>query len=96
MIMGSLSIGLAAALVAFGIYHWVLFTGLKREIRNKDDEIARYVKRIALLEADNATLTKVNADFKIRVDEQNTALETLKLEQESARRQALATLAAAE
>jgi len=96
MISRYLSIGLAAALLAFGVYHWLLFTGLKHEIKNKDDEIARYVKRIAFLEADNATLTKVNADFKTRVDEQNAALEALKREQDSARKQALAALAAAE
>src|SRR4249920_2765226 len=65
MITRFLSIGLAAALVAFGVYHWLLFTGLKHEIKNKDEEIARYVKRIAFLEADNATLTKVNSDFKV-------------------------------
>jgi chromosome segregation ATPase len=96
MITRYLSIGLAAALVAFGVYHWLLFTGLKHEIKNKDEEIARYVKRIAFLEADNATLTKVNADFKTRVDEQNTALEALKREQDNARKQASAALAAAE
>ena len=96
MITRYLSIGLAAALVAFGVYHWLLFTGLKHEIKNKDEEIARYVKRIAFLEADNATLTKVNADFKTRADEQNTALEALKREQDNARKQASAALAAAE
>ena len=96
MITRYLSIGLAAALVAFGVYHWLLFTGLKHEIRNKEQEIAQYVKRIAFLEADNATLTKVNADFKARVDEQNAALESLKREQENARKQASAALAAAE
>ncbi len=96
MITRYLSIGLAAALVAFGVYHWLLFTGLKHELRNKDEEIARFVKRIAFLEADNATLTKVNADFKAKVDEQNAALEALKREQDNARKQALAALAAAE
>jgi hypothetical protein len=54
--------------VAFGVYHWLLFTGLKHEIRNKEQESTQYVKRIAFLEADNATLTKVNADFKAQVD----------------------------
>ena len=96
MITRYLSIGLAAALVAFGVYHWLLFTGLKHEIKNKDQEIAQYAKRIAFLEADNATLTKVNADFKARTDEQNAALEALKREQETARKQASAALAAAE
>jgi chromosome segregation ATPase len=96
MITRYLSIGLAAALLAFGVYHWLLFTGLKHEIQNKEEEIARYAKRIAFLEADNATLTKVNADFKTRVDEQNTALDALKREQDNARKQALAALAAAE
>lgn len=96
MITRYLSIGLAAALVAFGVYHWLLFTGLKHEIKNKDQEIAQYVKRIAFLEADNATLSKVNADFKAKADEQNAALESLKREQESARKQASAALAAAE
>ena len=33
MITRYLSIGLAAALVAFGVYHWLLFTGLKHEIK---------------------------------------------------------------
>ena len=78
------------------VYHWLLFTGLKHEIRNKEQEIAQYVKRIAFLEADNATLTKVNADFKAQVDGQNAALESLKREQENARKQASAALAAAE
>jgi biopolymer transport protein ExbB/TolQ len=96
MITRYLSIGLAAALLAFGVYHWLLFTGLKHEIKNKDQEIAQYVKRIAFLEADNATLSKVNADFKAKVDEQNAALESLKREQDNARKQALAALAAAE
>jgi biopolymer transport protein ExbB/TolQ len=96
MITRYLSIGLAAALLAFGVYHWLLFTGLKHEIKNKDQEIAQYVKRIAFLEADNATLSKVNADFKAKVDEQNAALESLKREQDNARKQASAALAAAE
>lgn len=96
MITRYLSIGLAAALLAFGVYHWLLFTGLKHEIKNKEQEIAQYTKRIAFLEADNATLTKVNADFKTKVDEQNGALESLRLEQEDARKQASAALAAAE
>ena len=96
MITRYLSIGLAAALVAFGVYHWLLFTGLKHEIKNKEQEIAQYVKRIAFLEADNATLTKVNADFKTKVDEQNAALDSLKREQEAVRRQASVALAAAE
>jgi chromosome segregation ATPase len=96
MITRYLSIGLAAALLAFGVYHWLLFTGLKHEIKNKDEEIARYVKRVAFLEADNATLTKVNADFKAQVDAQNAALDTLKREQDNARKQASAALAAAE
>jgi len=96
MITRYLSIGLAAALVAFSVYHWLLFTGLKHEIKNKDQEIAQYVKRIAFLEADNATLTKVNADFKTNVDAQNAALESLKREQEAVRKQASVALAAAE
>lgn len=96
MITRYLSIGLAAALLAFGVYHWLLFTGLKHEIRNRDQEIAQYVKRIAFLEADNATLTKVNADFKAKVDEQNVALQSVKREQENAHKQASAALAAAE
>jgi biopolymer transport protein ExbB/TolQ len=96
MITRYLSIGLAAALLAFGVYHWLLFTGLKHEIKNKEQEIAQYTKRIAFLEADNATLTKVNTDFKTKVDEQNGALESLRRDQENARKQASAALAAAE
>lgn len=96
MITRYLSIGLAAALLAFGVYHWLLFTGLKHEIKNKEQEIAQYMKRIAFLEADNATLSKVNADFKAKVDEQNNALESLRREQDNARKQASAALAAAE
>jgi hypothetical protein len=41
-------------------------------------------------------LTKVNADFKAKVDEQNAALESLKREQEAVRKQASVALAAAE
>ena len=96
MITRYLSIGLAAALLAFGVYHWLLFTGLKHEIKSKEQEIAQYVKRVAFLEADNATLTHVNADFKAKVDEQNAALASVKREQENARKQASAALAAAE
>jgi predicted RNase H-like nuclease (RuvC/YqgF family) len=96
MITRYLSIGLAAALLAFGVYHWLLFTGLKHEIKNKEQEIAQYMKRTAFLEADNATLTKVNADFKAKVDEQNNALESLRREQDNARKEASAALAAAE
>jgi len=96
MITRYLTIALAGVLLAFGVYHWILFAGLKHEIRSKDNDIAGYVKRIALLEADNATLTKVNADFKTTVEQQNTALEGMKREQDNARKQALAALAAAE
>lgn len=38
MITRYLSIGLAAALLAFGVYHWLLITGLKHEIKTKDED----------------------------------------------------------
>jgi chromosome segregation ATPase len=96
MITRYLSIGLAAALLAFGVYHWILITGLKHEIKTKNEEIAQYVKRIAFLEADNASLTKINADFKAKTDEQNAAIEALNQEQEKLRKQAAVAVVAAE
>jgi hypothetical protein len=95
MITRYLSIGLAAALFAFGVYHWFIITGLKHEIKTKDEQIAQYVKRIAFLEADNANLTKINADFKVTTDQQNAAVDALKLAQENLRKQAVIDLAAA-
>jgi chromosome segregation ATPase len=96
MITRYLSIGLAAALLAFGVYHWILITGLKQELKTKDEQIAQYVKRIAFLEADNANLTKINADFKAKTDEQNAAIQALSQEQEKLRKQAAVAVAAAE
>jgi Tfp pilus assembly protein PilN len=96
MITRYLSIGLAAALLAFGVYHWLLITALKHEVKTKDDEIAAQVKRIAFLQADNASLTKLNADFKTKSDEQNAAVDALKQAQEDLRKQAAVAVAAAE
>jgi hypothetical protein len=96
MITRYVSIGLAAVLVAFGVYHWILITALKHDLKTKDDEIAAQVKRIAFLEADNANLTKLNADFKAKSDEQNAAVDALKQAQDDIRKQAAVAVAAAE
>jgi hypothetical protein len=96
MITRYLSMGLAAALVAFGVYHWFLVTGLKHEVRTRDEKISQQTQRIQFLEADNAGLTKINADFKLKTDEQNTAVEALRQEQETVKKRAAVALAAAE
>lgn len=96
MITRYLSIGLGAALLAFGVYHWILVTSLRHELKNKDEEIAQHVKRIAFLEADNANLTKINADFKSKTDEQNAAIQKIVLEQDKIRKDAAVAVAAAE
>jgi hypothetical protein len=96
MIQRYLSIFLAAALVAFGVYHWFLVAGLNHEVKTRGEKIAQQAQRIQFLEAGNAHLTRINADFKLEADQQSAAIEVLRQEQDKVQKRAAVALAAAE
>ena len=77
---------LGAALLAFAVYHWLVVSALKYRVEAQDQEIARQLARIAQLERDYVTLGKLNADYKMRVEQTEAEVAALKLEQEKPHR----------